>query len=235
MSLSRRSPLAAATQRGRRTLAAVALVPMILAACDRADTPGEPAAANRAAAAPKAPATATPVADKVRVRLETEAGPILLELDGRHAPITTANVLAYVDQHRFDGITFYRAARTRGAEGRGFIQGGIRRDYRRMLGPIVHEPTSRTGLRHVDGAISMARAEGGAGAMGEFFITLGAMPSMDAHGGDEGFAVFGRVVEGMDVVRRILAAPTTPDAGRGAMRGQMITEPVRIVIARRAD
>jgi len=176
-----------------------------------------------------------PLADKVRVRLETEFGPIVVELDGRHAPITTANFLAYVDRQRFDGITFYRAARTRGAEGRGFIQGGIRRDYQRTLGPIAHEPTSATGLRHVDGAISMARAEGGAGAMGEFFITVGAMPSMDADADDEGFAAFGRVVEGMDVVRRILAAETVPNAGRGAMRGQMITTPVRIVSARRAE
>ena len=193
------------------------------------------ASADNAATAVNAVADAPPLADKVRVRLETDAGPILLELDGRNAPITTANFLAYVDRQRFDGITFYRAARTRGAEGRGFIQGGSRRDFRRMLPPIEHEPTSRTGLRHVDGAVSMARAEGGAGAMGEFFITVGAMPSMDADGGDEGFAVFGRVVEGMDVVRRILAAETVPDAGRGAMRGQMLAAPVRIVSARRAD
>ena len=227
LAVTRFSPLA-------RRLAAAAVFPMILAGCDRADTPSQSVTANRTDA-PKAAAPAAPLADKVRVRLETDAGPILLELDGRRAPVTTANFLAYVDQHRFDGITFYRAARTRGAEGRGFIQGGIRRDYRRMLGPIAHEPTSRTGLRHVDGAISMARAERGAGAMGEFFITVGAMPSMDAHGDEEGFAVFGRVIEGMDVVRRILAAPTAPDAGRGAMRGQMITEPVRIVRAVRAD
>ena len=198
---------------------------------DPPDARGNGAAgvANAAAEAPP------PLADKVRVRLETDAGPILLELDGRSAPITTANFLAYVDRQRFDGITFYRAARTRGAEGRGFIQGGIRRDFRRMRPPIEHEPTSATGLRHVDGAISMARAEGGAGAMGEFFITVGAMPSMDADGDDDGFAVFGRVVEGMDVVRRILAAETVPDAGRGAMRGQMLATPVRIVSARRAE
>jgi peptidyl-prolyl cis-trans isomerase A (cyclophilin A) len=227
----------AATRRVGRAVAGVTLIATILAGCDGAAPTSEPGTANRTAATANAtvPAPATPLADKVRVRLETDAGPILLELDGRHAPITTANFLAYVDQHRFDGITFYRAARTRGAEGRGFIQGGIRRDYRRMLGPIAHEPTSRTGLRHVDGAISMAKAEGGAGAMGEFFITVGAMPSMDAHGGDEGFAVFGRVVEGMDVVRRILAADTVAHAGRGAMRGQMLETPVRITSARRAE
>jgi len=204
-----------------------------LAACGG----GEQAAPNASASAnlAKAEAPPPPLADKVRVRLETEAGPILLELDGRHAPVTTANFLAYVDRHRFDGIVFYRAARTEGAPNRGFIQGGIRRDYRRMLAPIAHEPTSRTGLRHVDGAISMARAEGGAGAMGEFFITVGAMPDMDAHGDDEGFAAFGRVVEGMDVVRRILAGETVENAGRGAMRGQMLAAPVRITRAVRAN
>ena len=181
---------------------------------------------------------AAPEADLVRVRLETEAGPIDLELDARRAPVTTANFLAYVDQGRFDGIRFYRASRTRGATGRGFIQGGIQRNYRRMLPPIAHEPTSATGLSHVDGTISMARTTPGT-AMGEFFIVVGDMPSMDAgtgrEGDDQGFAAFGRVVGGMEVVRRILAAPTVPEAGRGAMRGQMIVEPVDIVRARRIE
>ena len=214
--------------------AATAVFLLLLAGCGDV-TSDEHADANhtRASATTAAPDSGTPIPDKVRVRLETDAGPIVVELDHRHAPITTANFIAYVDQHRFDGITFYRAARTRGAEGRGFIQGGIRRDYQRMLGPIAHEPTSTTGLHHVDGAISMARAEGGAGAMGEFFITVGAMPDMDAHGSEEGFAAFGHVVEGMDVVRHILAEETVPNAGRGAMRGQMLATPVRIVTARR--
>ena len=181
------------------------------------------------------PAAEAPQEQLVKVALDTSAGRIVVALDKARAPITTANFLAYVDRQRFDGTTFYRAAPTRGAPGRGLIQGGIRRDARRTLGPIAHEPTSTTGLRHVDGAISMARAEGGAGAMGDFFITVGAMPSMDAHGDDPGFAAFGRVVEGMDVVRRILAAETVPNAGRGAMRGQMLAAPVRIVSARWAE
>ncbi len=179
-----------------------------------------------------------PVPDVARVRLETEVGPIVVELDGRRAPVTTGNFLAYVDQGRFDGTSFYRASRTRGAPERGFIQGGIRRNYRLMLPPIAHEPTSRTGLRHEAGTISMARTAPGT-AMGEFFITASEMPSMDAdpdrEGDKEGFAAFGRVTEGMDVVRRILAAETAADAGRGAMRGQMLVEPVTIVRARRMD
>lgn len=185
--------------------------------------------ANEAGAA--APARPAPVPDVARVRIETELGAIVVALDGRRAPVTVANFLAYVDQHRFDGTTFYRAARTRGAETRGFIQGGIRRNYRLMLPPIAHEPTSATGLRHEAGTVSMARGE--TGAMGNFFITTAAMPSMDAHGDEPGYAAFGHVVEGMDVVRRILAAPTVPNAGSGAMRGQMIAAPVRIVGARR--
>ena len=174
-----------------------------------------------------------PLPDIVQVRLETGAGPILLELDAKRAPITTANFVRYVDEQRLDGTNFYRAAPTKGATGRGFIQGGIRRNYRRMLPPIEHEPTSRTGLRHEAGAISMARSEDGAGAMGEFFILTSAMPSMDAGPDKPGYAAFGRVKEGMDVVRKILASPTVPNAGRGAMRGQMLADPVPIVRARR--
>lgn len=178
---------------------------------------------------------AAPVPDTARVRITTELGDIVVLLDGRRAPLTTANFLRYADDGRFDGKAFYRAARNRTAPERGFIQGGIRRDYRRMLPPIAHEPTSRTGLRHGEGAISMARAEGNAGAMGEFFITANPIPSMDAQGDQPGFAAFGRVVEGMDVVRRILAAPTAPNAGRGSMRGQMIERPVRIIRVRRTS
>jgi peptidyl-prolyl cis-trans isomerase A (cyclophilin A) len=212
-----------------RPLALIASLMPILAGCGDATSANAPAAAANSAANSAAPA---PLADLVRVRLETEAGPIVLELDGRRAPLTTANFLAYVDQRRFDGTTFYRAARTPGAARRGFVQGGIRRNYRLMLAPVAHEPTSATGLRHVDGTISMARTDPGS-AMGNFFITIGAMPQMDAHGGDLGFAAFGHVIEGMDNVRRILAAPTVANAGSGAMRGQMIAAPVRIVSARR--
>lgn len=182
------------------------------------------------------PAAVAPKSDLIRVALETGLGRIVLELDQGRAPITTANFLAYVDQGKFDGIVFYRASRTPGASGQGFIQGGIRRDFTRTLLPIEHEPTSRTGLSHVDGTISMARTTPGS-ATGDFFITAGAEPSMDAGTGrpadNLGYAAFGRVVEGREVVRRILAAPTAANAGAGAMRGQMIERPIRIISARR--
>jgi peptidyl-prolyl cis-trans isomerase A (cyclophilin A) len=215
-----------------RPAALLVLLALLTAGCgDRAPANEQAAHGARPGAAESASPSA-PEADIVRVRLQTEAGPILLALDSKHAPVTTANFLAYVDQHRFDGTSFYRAARTPGGKGGGLVQGGINRNYRRMLPPIAHEPTSRTGLRHLAGTISMARAKPGSAA-GEFFITASAMPRMDAHGGEPGFAAFGRVIEGMDIVRKILAAPTVPNAGRGVMRGQMIAAPVTIVSVRR--
>lgn len=204
---------------------------MALASCGEAPPAAEPAA-NRASSAP---APSAPLPDVVRVRLETEAGPILLALDHKRAPVTAANFVRYADQKRFDGTYFYRAARTKSTKGRGFVQGGIRHSARRSFPPIEHEPTGKTDLRHVDGAVSMARAAP-TGAMGDFFIIVGgAMPAMDSKVGEPGFAVFGRVEEGMDVVRQILAAPTVPNAGRGPMRGQMIEKPIRIVAARRVE
>jgi peptidyl-prolyl cis-trans isomerase A (cyclophilin A) len=224
-----------------RKLSPIAALLLALSACGESPPASAPAATN--AAAPSANSSApAPVPDTARVRLETDAGNIVLQLDGRHAPITTANFLAYVDQHRFDGITFYRASRTPRRTGEGFIQGGIRRNAMLALPQIAHEPTSRTGLHHVDGTISMARLEPGS-AMGDFFIVSGAMPSMDAghrrpssgNADDQGYAACGQVTEGMDVVRRILAEPTVANAGAGAMRGQMLERPVTIVRAVRAD
>jgi peptidyl-prolyl cis-trans isomerase A (cyclophilin A) len=208
----------------------VLLALLVLAGCGDVT----PAASNGANEAVTANATraAAPLPDKVRVRLTTGMGDIVLELDHAHAPVTTANFVRYVAEGRLDGTTFYRAAPTRGMPGRGFIQGGIRRNYRRMLPPIAHEPTSETGLRHEAGTISMARSAPG-NAMGEFFITTARMEQMDAHGDEPGYAAFGKVIEGMDVVRRILGAPTDPRAGSGSMRGQMLVTPVPIVTARR--
>jgi peptidyl-prolyl cis-trans isomerase A (cyclophilin A) len=212
---------------------------LLLASCGDSGTP-DPAPPNAQSAAAEKAETAPaakpePLPDTVRVRLDTEEGPILLALDAKRAPITAANFVRYVEEGRFDGTTFYRAARTKGAaKGRGFIQGGIKRNYRLMLPPIEHEPTSKTGLKHLEGTISMARKEPG-NAMGEFFITANAMPAMDAKGDEPGFAAFGRVTEGMDTVRRILAAPTVANAGRGAMRGEMIEKPVKIVKAERVE
>lgn len=169
----------------------------------------------------------------VRVRLVTGFGPIVLALDTRHAPRTSANFLAYVDDGRLDGTRFYRAARRKLSPG-GFVQGGIGTDARRMLGLVPFEPTSRTGLHHVDGAISMARYDRPDSATANFSIMVGPNPSMDAAAGQPGYAVFGRVVTGMDVVKRMLAAPTSP-GGDGAFKGQMLVAPVPIIRAERLD
>jgi peptidyl-prolyl cis-trans isomerase A (cyclophilin A) len=179
-------------------------------------------------------ASAPAAAQKVRVALETAAGNIILELDQGRAPATSANFLRYVDRRLLDGATFYRAMKV-GVEG-GLIQGGV--DPRRALPPVAHEPTTETGLSHVDGAVSLARREPGS-ATADFFITVGEMTFLDAgpnSGGDRlGFAAFGRVVQGMEVVRRILAAPTSPTEGEGVMRGQMLSPRIVILSARRAD
>ena len=169
-------------------------------------------------------------ADMVPVELDTSAGKIVVALDALHAPITAGNFLHYVDTHRLDGESFYRALRI--GDG-GLIQGGVRSDTRKLFPPIAHESTARTGLRNTAGAIVMARLEPGT-AQADFFILASDTPAYDAGGpgGDaDGFAVFGHVVEGMDVVKKILAAPTSPTLGEGAMKGQILDPPVRIIKA----
>jgi len=177
---------------------------------------------------------AVPSAALPRVVLETSAGPIVVEVETMKAPITAANFLRYVDEKRLDGTTFYRAMTSQ--PGMGLVQGGTNNDPARTLPPIAHEPTTQTGLAHIDGAVSMARYDPGS-ATGDFFISVGATPSYDAGRSfsidAHGFAVFGRVVEGMEVVRTILAAPTSPTEGEGFMRGQMLAPKIEIRTARR--
>ncbi len=198
-----------------------------------------PALAQEPQAAPPPPVAqpAPPPAPKpatVRVDLETSEGKIVLELEKERAPITTANFLRYVDQKRLNGVTFYRATKVQ--PGYGFIQGGVRNDPKRVLPPIKHEPTTQTGLTHSDGTITMARNAPGS-ASGDFVIMVGDIPSMDADpkqpGDNLGFAAFGHVVEGMDIVRHILDEPTSPTEGTGVMKGQFLLAPIKIVSAHR--
>ncbi len=183
--------------------------------------------------APPAPAPATQ-----RVTLTTGEGPIVLELETERAPVTAGNFLRYVDQKRLDGAAIYRAAKAPNAPEYGLIQFGTRNDPKRTLKPIAHEPTTKTGISHKSGTISLARGAPGTGA-GDFFIMVGDTPSLDADptqpGDNQGFAAFGRVVEGMELVTRILAAPTDPNKGDGVMKGQYLAAPVTIVSARRND
>lgn len=156
---------------------------------------------------------------------------MVVALDRRHAPVTTTNFVRYADDHRFDGTFFYRAARSRGTPGEGFVQGGIAHSARRLLPPIRLEPTTETGLRHRDGTISMAHSTPDT-AMGDFVICIGAQPGLDAHPEKEerGYAAFGRVIEGMDVARRIFESPAARQPG-----SDRIAPPVRILRVARAN
>jgi peptidyl-prolyl cis-trans isomerase A (cyclophilin A) len=196
-----------------------------------------PLAAQEALPAPPAlvPVPEAPAPRTERVRIETGAGVIVLALEVERAPVTAANFLRMAREKRLDGTSFYRALKLT-PDGRfGLVQGGFKGDPKRALPPIAHEPTVATGLSHVDGAISMARAAPGS-AQGDFFLIVGGLPSLDARGdgaGDAaGYAVFGRVVEGMEVVKAILEAPVDPGAGEGSMKGQMIVKPVPILAVR---
>ena len=192
----------------------------------QSDTSAAQTPTNVAQSAPKADQAAT-----TNVLISTAQGPIVLAIETEKAPIPAANFLKYVDGKRLDGTVFYRTVKV--APGYGFIQFGTQNDLKRTLPPIAHEPTSKTGLSHVDGAISMAMAEPGT-ARGDFFIIVGNTPAMDADGSNPGYAVFGRVIEGMDVVRRIMDLPTSPTKGEGIMKGQMLEPTVPVKTARRA-
>jgi peptidyl-prolyl cis-trans isomerase A (cyclophilin A) len=176
-------------------------------------------------AAISAPALAQ---DQVKVALDTEKGRIVVALDRAHAPLTTTNFLAYVDKHWFDGQPFYRAMPF--GDG-GLIQGGVR-DGAKQLPPIVLETTAVTGLRNTSGAIVMANA-GPKTTRSDFFILTTDVPSFDATPTSPGFAPFGQVIEGIDVVKAIFASPRSPTKGEGVMKGQMLDPAIKIVKASR--
>ena len=186
-----------------------------------------------------AAAPAPEPASNVYVAVTTGEGTITLALDAEHAPVTTANFLRYVDQKRFDGTSFYRAMHLDwGTPPNGLIQGGTQNDPKRLLKPVAHEATSKTGILHKRGTISMARFAPGT-ATGDFSIMVSDQPSLDANpdapdaDSQAGFAAFGHVVAGMDVVDRIWGLPRSANKGQGVMKGQMLEPAVRIVTMRR--
>lgn len=143
--------------------------------------------------------------------IETELGDIVVELYSDKAPITVANFLRYVDENRLKEATFYRTVRDDNQPDSkvkiDVIQGGLYEDnHPMMLDPIVHENTEQTGIKHTDGIISMARNEPGT-ATSEFFICIGDQAKLDFGGNRNsdgaGYAAFGKVTKGMDVVRKI--------------------------------
>jgi len=170
-----------------------------------------------------------------RVVITTTVGAITVELAADKAPITTANFLKYVDRKLYDGSTFYRASKPPGqaTNDYGSIQGGLRDDVKKKLPPIAHESTLKTGLKHGDGVISMGRYAPGT-AQADWVICVGDMSYLDATATDPGFAAFGHVTDGMPIVRQILGMPTDPNAGVGAMKGEILVKPVKIVSIRRA-
>lgn len=174
----------------------------------------------------------------VHVVMETALGAIVIEVHADEAPVSAANFLRLVDGGHLDGGAFYRVvspANDNGSPPISVIQGGLG-DAPAPFEPIAHETTRETGLAHVDGTLSMARAEVGT-AGSEFFICLGDQPALDFGGArnpdGQGFAAFGRVVAGMDVVRAIHAAPANAPTEVEYVRGQILEEPVSIVSVRR--
>ena len=174
----------------------------------------------------------SPAPSVERVLLKTGAGDIELEIDRARAPITAANFLRYVDAGHYEGGRFHRTIRlTNQPQNKvkiEVIQGGAAPTREADAFPAIPlERTSVTGLRHTGGALSMAR-DGPDTAQSDFFICVGDQPELDFGGkrnpDGQGFAAFGRVARGMDVVRKIQA---------GAADGQALTPPVPIVSARR--
>lgn len=165
----------------------------------------------------------------LRVRLETEAGVIEMGLDARAAPATVHNFLRYVSGGHYDGGRFHRTVTPDNQPDDRIrievIQAGAAPETPGFP-PIALERTSTTGLRHRDGTISMARSTPDS-ATSDFFICIGDQPELDFGGkrnpDGQGFAAFGQVTTGMDVVRRIQRAPAA---------GQRLTPPVRILNAR---
>lgn len=183
-----------------------------------------------AAQTPPPATTANP-----KVAIETSAGRMVVEVYLDKAPVSARNFLRYVDAKRLDGVVFYRTVKP--AEKFGFVQFGIQNAPAKMYPPIKHEPTTETGLKHLDGTLSLPRLAPGT-ARGEFTIMVGDQPSFDADpskpGDNLGYAAFGRVIEGQDVLLKIFDGPISPTKTlQGGFRGEVPEVPVKIVSARR--
>ena len=173
----------------------------------------------------------------VRVTIRTAKGEIAVDLYAAKAPVTVKNFLRYVDAKLLDKSSFYRASHVPNAPDHGLVEAGLRGDPKKVFKPIAHESTAKTGLTHKDGTLSMARREPGT-ATADFFVVVGDQPGFDAdptgQGDKDGFAAFGQVTSGMDVVHAIFEQKVSATAGVGAMKGEMLSPPVPIVSVRRA-
>lgn len=209
-----------------RSTAAAAVSAALLAACN---PPAEQSAAPGPAGQPHAV-------------IETSLGDIRIMLHADRAPVSAANFLAHADAGTFDGGSFYRVVRDdldRPDIERpmNLIQGGWGFEGLPDADGIDHEGTDTTGLSHVRGAVSMARYEVGS-ATTEFFIMLNDTPGLDAgpggrNPGDEaGYAVFGQVVEGIEIAEAIMYSPAGREDGPEGFAHQFLTEPVTIITIR---
>lgn len=167
-----------------------------------------------------------------RVEIQTSMGNFILEIDTIHAPVTAKNFLNHVENGTFKTAVFYRTVRPDNQPTNAIkievIQGGLFSDEEIEKHPgIRHETTQETGIKHLAGTISMARNEPGT-ASTEFFICIGSQPELDFGGrrnpDGQGFAAFGNVVKGMDVVRKIQQLPD---------ENQYLKEPVQILFVKR--
>jgi len=174
-----------------------------------------------------------------RVVMQTDLGVIEIDVYKSRAPLTAENFLYYVDNGLYDAQGFYRAVRPETDPlglGMEIIQGGTLSGDTETA-PIDHETTEMSGLSHTDGAISMARNEPGTGSAAYFFISIGDNTFLD-YGGKrnpdgQGYAVFGQVVKGMDVVRAIQLRETKGISESEVTSGQYLTEPVKIIEVKR--
>ena len=174
-----------------------------------------------------------------RVVMQTDLGVIEIDVYKSRAPLTAENFLYYVDNGLYDAQGFYRAVRPETDPlglGMEIIQGGTLSGDTETA-PIDHETTDMSGLSHTDGAISMARNEPGTGSAAYFFISIGDNTFLD-YGGKrnpdgQGYAVFGQVVKGMDVVRAIQLRETKGISESEVTSGQYLTEPVKIIEVKR--
>ena len=177
----------------------------------------------------------------IGVILETTAGNIELELYPDRAPLSARSFLAFVDGGHLDGAGFYRTVSPDNDNGSpviSVIQGGLLGEEE-VLPSVPHETTDDTGLLHQDGVISLARGAPGTASGAAFFICIGDQPALDFGGqrntDGQGFATFGRVVKGMDVVHDIHQRDANAPTESEYMRGQLLTEVVKIVKARRTE
>lgn len=185
-------------------------------------------------------------AETINVQMETEYGPVSIELYPEKAPVTVANFLRYVDAGKYNNTSFYRVVRMDNQAQNNVkievIQGGLGMGEVEGAYPsIAHETTKTSGLKHLDGTISMGRLAPGTAAS-EFFICIGDQPHLD-YGGQRnpdglGFAAFGKVTSGMDIVRKIQKGLTDMPAAGSKLAytsGQILLSPVVITEVSRAQ